>query len=251
MSSSGVYLTVVIPAYNEERRLPSTLDSVEKYLESRNISYEVIVVNDGSHDGTAKLVQDVATRNPNFRLLSYEQNQGKGYAVRLGMQNGRGEILLYNDADGSSPISEVSRLEKALSEGADVAVGSRAVASAQTSVSTVWYRKIIGRTFATLVNILIVPGIADTQCGFKLFRRSAADYVFQRQRAERFSFDVELLFLARKAGFQIAEVPINWTNCPGSKVNLVVDSMDMFLDILKIRLRYWLGVYRNPISDPK
>ena len=179
-------------------------------------------------------------------MLTYPANRGKGYAVRFGMFNARGRYLLFNDADGASPIPEVERLFAAIEDGADVAIGSRAMFSRETDVQTVWYRKFLGRVFNAYVNIIILPGIADTQCGFKMFSRKAAKFIFRRQKAERFSFDVELLYLARKAGYVIAEVPINWTNVAGSKVNLVKDSLAMGWDLTKFRLRDFFGGYGSP-----
>lgn len=234
-------LSVVIPAYNEEKRLPESLPLFLSYLAKRGGSYEVIVVSDGSTDGTPNYVTNIS--DSHLRLVHYTPNRGKGYAVREGMKEAQGDLILFCDADGATPIEELERVKLAIDAGADLAVGSRAMASQDTAVKTVWYRKIIGRVFATLVNILIVPGISDTQCGFKLFRKELARYLAERQTAERFSFDVELLFLTRKGGFKIAEVPVNWTNVPGSKVNLVADSLDMFLDILKFRWRYLTGKY--------
>jgi len=243
MSEPTVDVSVIIPAYNEEARLPKTLLSVRDYFEARGCSYEVLVVDDGSTDDTSKVVQQFEKLTPNVKLLTYPTNRGKGYAVRYGMLNACGRRLLFNDADGATPIEEIERLERALDAGAHIAIGSRAMFSKDTSIQTVWYRKIMGRTFNALVNMLILPGIADTQCGFKLFVREAAELLFSRQRAERFSFDVELLYLARRAGFSISEVPINWTNVPGSKVNLVRDSLLMFRDILKFRLCDLFGGY--------
>lgn len=247
-ASLKVDRSVVIPAYNEELRLPSTLESVCNYLATRDGANEVIVVSDGSTDGTDRVVESAKAKYPFLKLLSYKKNHGKGFALRYGVLNSAGAVVLINDADGSTPIQELARLESEIKNGADVVIGSRALHSAETKVKTVWYRKIIGRTFATLVNILIVSGIADTQCGFKLFTREAADKLFSRQRSEKFSFDVELLFLARKMKMVIAEVPVNWTNTPGSKVNLVRDSLEMFLDIIRFRLMALSGVYEKSLS---
>jgi dolichyl-phosphate beta-glucosyltransferase len=243
-------LSIVIPAYNEEKRLPETLFSIGEYLRGRDsLQAEVLVVSDGSTDQTVAVVEQFGAQFPFIRALSYPKNRGKGFALRHGVFNSKGALVLINDADGSTPIGEIERLEKAIADGAEVAIGSRALPSETTRVKTVWYRKIIGRTFATLVNLLIVPGIADTQCGFKLFTRKAAEYLFSRQRAERFSFDVELLFLARKNGFPITEVAVNWTNTPGSKVNLLKDSLAMFCDIIRFRWMAIGGVYLEPVGS--
>ena len=238
-------ISIIIPAYNEESRLAKTLDDILQYLAERKERFEVIVVDDGSADKTASVALQYEEKTKGVvRMLTYPANRGKGYAVKFGMTNGQGNLLLYNDADGATPIREIERLENAIAQGADIAIGSRAAFSRDTSVKTVWYRKFMGRSFNSIVNFLLLPGVMDTQCGFKMFKRHAAAEVFGKQKAERFSFDVELLFLARKAGFTVAEVPVNWTNIPGSKVNLVSDSFAMFCDLLRFRLRDLFGVYR-------
>lgn len=236
-------ITVVVPAYNEENRLGSTLESIAAYFEQRRTAVEILVVDDGSTDRTAELVSACGQRLPFVRLLTYPRNRGKGYAVKFGMANARGRLRLFDDADGSTPISEIERLESAIAAGADVAAGSRAKPSTDTAVEALWYRKLLGRTFNFFVNALIVPDIADTQCGFKMFTAMAGERLFPLLTSERFSFDVELLFLARKKGFKIAEVPVNWHNVPGSKVNLAVDSISMLLDIFRFRWNYLAGKY--------
>ena len=236
-------ISVIVPAYNEAKRLGTTLESISQYFSMRGTAVEIIVVDDGSTDRTAELAVEFSKNAPEVKLISYPHNRGKGYAVKFGMANARGTLLLFDDADGATPIAEIARLEAAIDAGAAVAIGSRAKHSDETAVKALWYRKLIGRTFNLIVNTLIVPDISDTQCGFKLFTRAAADRIFPRQTSERFSFDVELLFLARKGGFAIAEVPVNWHNVPGSKVNLAVDSMAMLLDIFRFRWRYLRGSY--------
>jgi len=161
------------------------------------------------------------------------------------MMNALGALILYDDADGASPIEEFARLEAAMNLGADIAIGSRAIFAADTAVKTIFIRKAMGRVFNLLVNLLLLPQITDTQCGFKLFRRAVARRIFSQQHADGFSFDVEILFLAKRAGFKITEVPINWTNVPGSKVNLIKDSLLMFIDVVRFRLRDLFGGYSN------
>ncbi|MCC6220438.1 MAG: flippase-like domain-containing protein [Deltaproteobacteria bacterium] len=241
--ASDVKLSIVIPAYNEENRISKTLASIVEYFNGRDTIFEVLVVDDGSLDKTSERVREFEAKHKNIRLLTYPYNRGKGYAVRFGIYNSIGECVLYNDADGATPIKEIEKLEAAIKNGADIAIGSRALYSKDTSVKTVFYRKALGRIFNGLVNFIILPKIADTQCGFKLFSQEAARYAFSRARADRYSFDVEILFIARKGGFKIIEVPINWTNIPGSKVNLLVDSMAMLLDVLKFRFRDLIGIY--------
>jgi len=237
-TAEAVHLTVVVPAYNEERRLPPTLLDMIDYLDTRKISYEIIVVDDGSSDATASTVRKFERVRQQVKLIHLPKNGGKGYAVKLGVLNARGERILFADADGATPIQELERLEHALDAGAYIAFGSRAIASNETTVRTKLVRRILGRVFNACVNMVVLPGIADTQCGFKLFRRDAARFVFERQQAERYSFDVEILYIARRAGINCKEVPINWTNVPGSKVNLVLDSLRMLRDIIGFRVRH-------------
>jgi dolichyl-phosphate beta-glucosyltransferase len=228
-------ISVIVPAYNEARRLPPMLLDAVDFLEQHFDSYEIIVVDDGSTDDTAAITEKFARLHNPVAVHRLAENKGKGAAVKAGMLRARGTLRLFADADGATPFGELSRLLKAIYAGADVAIGSRAMHSTETSIRTRWYRKYLGRTFNACVNALVLPGIADTQCGFKLFTAEAARELFSRQTAERFSFDVELLFLARRLGFRISEVPINWENVPGSKVNLLLDSADMLRDVIRFR----------------
>ncbi len=241
--TGDIDISIIIPAFNEESRLPKTLISVCEYFSSRAESHEIIVVDDGSADDTCRVVHSFEKLFPSVKLLTYPNNRGKGYAVRFGMLNARGSLLLFTDADGATPIEEFERLRTAVLGGAQIAIGSRAMFSLDTHVRTVWYRKLLGRIFNAVVNLLLLPGIADTQCGFKLFLRPVGRYLFSIQKVEGFSFDVEVLFLAKKAGCRIVEVPVNWTNIPGSRISLVRDSLRMFLDVVRFRFRDWFGVY--------
>ncbi|MFM1848194.1 MAG: hypothetical protein RL417_1668 [Pseudomonadota bacterium] len=233
-----VDLSIIIPALNEERRLPPTLIDMIDHLDGRDTTYEVIVVDDGSSDGTASVVRKFERIRPAIKLLRLPLNAGKGNAVRTGMLNATGKRILFADADGSTPFGELDRLMTALDHGADIAIGSRARVSKDTRVATVWYRKLLGRIFNGVVNLVLLPRIADTQCGFKLFTAEAAREIFPRQTARRFGFDVEILYIARQLGLLIVEVPINWSNIPGSKVNLVIDSAQMLLDVFLFRVRH-------------
>jgi dolichyl-phosphate beta-glucosyltransferase len=236
--------SIIIPAFNEEARLWPTLDSVWSYLSQRGNQFEIIVVDDGSTDGTAELVRRFGADHHEVRCISYHPNRGKGFAVRTGALAAAGEFVLFNDADGSTPIAELERLEHALEEGADLAIGSRALEDPSTKVETTWVRKAIGRMFNAAANVIAVPGIADTQCGFKLFRKDPAHALFAKQKSERMAFDVEILFLAKKAGYEIAEIPINWINVPGSKVRFGIDPLQMLIDVIRLRIRDWRGEYR-------
>ncbi len=234
----GPHLSVVIPAYNEEERLPDTIRTVEAFLEKQPWDWELIVVDDGSADRTAEAARE-AFRHPASRAVSLPQNQGKGAAIRRGMlEEARGKYRLFTDADNSTPIEELpGLLRKAEEEGYGVAIGSRALRDSKLEVRQPFYREMMGRFFNLIVQMVAVPGIRDTQCGFKLFTAEAAGYVFPRQQLQGFSFDVELLMLARRGGFRIAEVPVRWINSPASRVSPIRDSLRMFMDVLRVRLR--------------
>lgn len=235
---ASIQLSIVIPAFNEERRLPLTLVETIDYLDERGITYEILIVDDGSTDNTASIVSKFEKIRHQLRLLRLPINSGKGKAVQFGMLNSRGHRVLFMDADGATPIAEFERLNQALDRGAEVAFGSRAIASKETKVETVWYRKYPGRVFNFLVNSILLGEVSDTQCGFKLFSDRSAKFLFSKQTLAGFGFDVEILYLARKAAISSVEVPVNWTNIPGSKVSLLRDSLRMFLEIVIIKARH-------------
>ncbi len=238
----------MIPAYNEEQRLPSTLDTVLAYLRHRESDFspwEVIVVNDGSRDGTAALVRRLAASEPNLRLLDNPGNKGKGYSVRHGMLEARQEWVLFSDADLSAPIDELPKLFAAVErEQAAVAIGSRALDRSLIGTHQSPFRELGGRFFNLMVQLGTGMRLWDTQCGFKLFRRDAARAVFQRLQLERFGFDVEALFIAQRLGFRIVEEPVRWNHVDGTKVNMLRDSIDMFGDIARVRWNWWKGLYK-------
>lgn len=229
------YISIVIPAYNEEGRLLPTLLSIVEYFNHTGLSYEVIVVDDGSHDQTARLVWELGKHFSNVKLIRLPRNMGKGAAVRTGILNATGYYIIFNDADGATPILEIERLLSAMEEGADVVIGSRALYSPGTHVERRWGRAVAGRIFAFVVNLWVVPGIADTQCGFKMFRRHAAHRIFEIQKLDRFAFDVEVLRIASLLGYRVVEVPVNWTNIEGSKVSVLRDSFRMIYDVFRVR----------------
>ena len=248
-SAGEVDLSIVIPAYDEEAYLPATVAAARQYLEGCGRTYEILVVDDGSQDRTYTIAKGLAAEDPRIRALANGVNCGKGYTVRAGMRAARGKLKLFMDADGSTAISELPRLEEKIAAGYQVVIGSRALPSAETKIEARWYRVVMGRVFNFLVTVLIVPGLTDTQCGFKLFTREAAERIFALQTAERFSFDVELLLLARVLGFKIAEVPVNWRHMPGSSVHLVRDSLAMFCDLFRFRWYYLIGRYSRVDSE--
>jgi dolichyl-phosphate beta-glucosyltransferase len=236
-------LTIVVPAFNEEARLERTLLDMIQYCRAVGRNVEILVVDDGSRDGTAALVNRLASGSQEIRLIRLAANRGKGHAVRTGVVNARGALVLFADADGATPISELERLEAAIRSGADVAIGSRVVPDATVRVKARFHRRLIGRTFHFLVQTLTVKGFADTQCGFKLFRGAVAQDLFTRMLMDGFSFDVEVLLMARRGGYSVAEVPVNWTHQPGSRVNLVTDSLRMARDLFVIRSNLMRGWY--------
>ena len=243
--------SVIFPAYNEEARLERTLRETADYFAARGRAAEMIAVDDGSMDGTSALVHRLSLEYPNLRLIRLPANRGKGYAVRTGVVNATGDRILFADADGATPISEIERLEAAIDAGSDIAIGSReATQSNAVKVRTKRYRRIIGRTFHLLVSGLTVKGILDTQCGFKLFRADVAHDLFSRMRVNGFSFDVEVLLMAQRRQLRIAEVPVNWTHQPGSRVNLFSDSLKMALDLFVIRSNALRGYYDQPHVAP-
>lgn len=244
--STAPRLSIVVPAYNEETRLEPTVRDIVRYCRSQDRRFEVLVVDDGSRDGTSTVVHRLAGELPEVRLIRLAQNHGKGYAVRSGVVNARGRNILFTDADGATPIEELPRLEAALGSGADIAIGSRALHAAGVKVDAKWYRRIMGRGFHRLVELLAVRGLQDTQCGFKLFRGPVAQDLFSRMRMNGFSFDVEVLVMAQRQGYRVVEVPVNWTHQAGSRVNLVTDSLRMTRDLVLIRRYCMTGDYRAP-----
>jgi len=238
-NGSSPHYSLVIPAFNEVKRLRPPLEQSVEWLRNRGHTFEIIVSDDGSSDGTTSLVELLQTEIPELRLVRSTVNRGKGHAVRIAVQAASGSLVLLADADGATPIDQLAVLERAVAAGADLAIGSRAHAG---NVERRWYRHLIGRSFHLLVRLFGAGGIRDTQCGFKLFTAKAAKDLFSRARINGFSFDVEILLLAQGLGYRIAEVPVKWVHQPGSRINLVTDSMRMALDLLVIRARILRGI---------
>jgi dolichyl-phosphate beta-glucosyltransferase len=240
-ADTKVCLSVIIPAFNEERRLPETLAVVWTYLTAAIPEFEILVVDDGSLDNTAKVAKRFAADHKGVRVISYQPNRGKGRAVKVGMQEGRGEFMLFLDADLATPIEETGSLFKQLASGYDVAIGSRAVCGSQLLVRQPWYRELGGRTFNLVIQLFALPGIRDTQCGFKLFSRRAALEIFARCAEDGFGFDIEVLYLARRLGYKIAEVPVRWRHVGESKVRLIRDALRMFASTARV-VRHHRGI---------
>jgi len=236
-------LSVVIPAYNEEARVGPTIGEVARFLSTQEMTYEIVVVDDGSNDSTCDVVLEAARGLQNVRLVKNGANRGKGFSVKNGFINTGGELVLMSDADLSTPIEELTKLLAEARAGADIVIGSRAMKGSRIIVRQPVYRMLMGKTFNKLVRLLTVQGISDTQCGFKLFRRSSCERLFGAQRIEGFAFDVELLFLADRMGLVVREVPVRWINSPMSRVSAVRDSARMLADIIRLRLDYIMGRY--------
>lgn len=239
MSVEDISLSVVIPAYNEAERLPAFLDSSIAWLRDHLPRYEIIVVDDGSDDGTSEL----ALGFDGVRVLQHIQNSGKGAAVRTGMREARGDFHLFADADGATQMREVTKLTRGVERGAEIAIGSREGEGVKVEVSP--FRKISGRWFNRVLRMGTLDGIRDTQCGFKLFTKDASQRLFASAVEDGFAFDVEVLLLARAWGMEIDEIPVNWAEQEGSKVRVVRDGWRMLKAVERIRLRLSSGVYER------
>jgi len=240
--------SLVIPAYNEAARLGTSLEKVLAYVHSQGWNAEVIVVDDGSGDETAEIIRAFAAKDPIVRLVQNPGNRGKGYSVRNGMLRAEGEILIFSDADLSSPIEESAKLLEAL-QGADIAIGSRWLRTETQIQRQPLHRQIFGRIFNLLMRLILGLQYKDTQCGFKAFNRAAAQAIFPLQRIERWGFDPEILFLARKLRFKVKEVPVLWGHSGGTRINPLVDGFRMFTEMLRIRWYSVTGRY-NEVESP-
>jgi dolichyl-phosphate beta-glucosyltransferase len=240
---SNPYLSIIIPAYNEEHRLPKTLVQVLSFIQVQDYPVEVIIVENGSQDRTFQIAQSFAERYPQFRVLKTNQ-QGKGLAVQLGMLEALGEYRFMCDADFSMPVTEINRFLPPILRTYDVAIASREAPGA-VRYNEPHYRHLVGRIFNGLIRLLALPGLHDTQCGFKCFRGPVAEELFQRQTLTGWSFDVEVLYIARQRGYKVIEIPIPWYFNPESKISVMRDSIRMALDLLTIRFNGLRGIYRT------
>ena len=243
MKKDAPDLSIIIPAYNEDSRLPGTLARIASYLASLPLQAEVLVVDDGSSDRTAAVAQSFADRLPGLRVLSNGVNRGKGYSVRHGMLEAHGRVVLFTDADLSAPIEEADKLFAALEQGMDIAIGSRALNRSLITTHESKFREFAGIIFNKIVRLILWLPFVDTQCGFKVFQRERCRIIFEQQRIERFGFDPELLYLARHHGLHTAEIPVRWGHSPATKINMLRDSLQMFMDVFIIRLNALLGRY--------
>jgi dolichyl-phosphate beta-glucosyltransferase len=247
MSPAAPELSIIIPSYNEGLRLPATLSCIAAYTRSSNRAIEVIVVDDGSRDDTVAAAERFRNEIPSLRVVSNGENRGKGYSVRHGMQEACGDIVLFTDADLSAPIEEVEKLLPAMKTN-DVAIGSRAVDRSQITVHESRFREFAGIIFNKIVRLILRLPFVDTQCGFKAFRRIPCKIIFEQQTIERFGFDPELLYLARHHGLRAVEISVRWGHSPATKVNMMRDSIQMFIDVFVIRWNSLTGKYPRRIK---
>ena len=240
-----IHLSVVIPAYNEGKKLPHTLPKMYDYLKQQSYNWEILVVNDGSKDNTAQVVRDLSSQIENLRLIDNKENNGKGYVVKQGMLAAKGEYRLFTDADNSTSIDHVERMWPEFEKGHDVVIGSRDIEGAKLAVPQPFWRIMIGNTFNFMVQMLCgLWRIPDTQCGFKGFSEKAAEDIFSRTRVSRFAFDPEILVIAKKMGYKIKEVPVTWVNDKRSSVKFK-SMVKMLIDLFEIRLNMIKGLYEK------
>jgi glycosyltransferase involved in cell wall biosynthesis len=235
--------SIIIPAYNESVRIGPTLDRVLAYMQQQGWEAEIVVVNDGSRDNTAEIVRDYAGGGASVRLVENPGNCGKGYSVRNGILHAKGAVVLFTDADLSSPIEEAAKLLDAIHRGCDVAIGSRWLRSDLQTARQPIHRQVLGRAFNLALKVVLGLSFKDTQCGFKAFKQQAARDIFGRQVIRRWGFDPEILFLARQLGYKTKEIPVAWAHDERSKINPLIDGMSMLLDMFRIRWNSISGKY--------
>jgi dolichyl-phosphate beta-glucosyltransferase len=242
-------ISIVIPAYNESARIGRALTEVLRCVHDRAWNAEILVVNDGSTDRTAAVVQEFAQLHPEVRLLNNPKNRGKGFSVRHGVLQAVGEIVMFTDADLSAPMEEAERLFDALHQGADIAIGSRWLERNRQTLKQPLYRQFFGRCFNAITRLVMGLPFADTQCGFKAFRRPVAQTIFQLQRIERWGFDPELLFIALKRGYKIQEVPVTWGHDERSRLSYLKDGLKMLEEVAYIRWEAFAGAYDRNVVE--
>ncbi len=246
--TSATTLSIIIPAYNESARIGNALRQVLECVHAHGWAAEVVVVNDGSKDNTPEIVQSFAAQDPIVRMIANPVNRGKGYSVRNGMLHATGDIMMFTDADLSSPMEETERLLAAIRDGADIAIGSRWLDRGRQTKHQPWYRQVFGRCFNAVTRLVMGLPFADTQCGFKAFRRQAAYTIFQLQRIERWGFDPELLFIALKRGYSIREVPVTWGHDERSRLSYLKDGLKMLEELAYVRWNAFTGAYDRDVS---
>jgi dolichyl-phosphate beta-glucosyltransferase len=243
MYPPGVNLSIVVPAFNEEKRIESPLDEVIHYLRNQFEQWELIYSDDGSTDKTLEKLRKLQEKYPEIKVVGVPNNRGKGSAVRIGMSAASGNVILFSDTDFSTPIQETERLLKYLNEGYDVAIGSRGLSDSQVEVHQPWPREMMGKMFNTMLHSLLPIEFMDTQCGFKMFSRKAVDIILPKMYLESFAFDVEILIIAQVNSLRIVEVPVIWRNVLDSRVHPIRNSVEMIRDVLKVRHRLAMNLY--------
>lgn len=243
------HYSIIIPAYNEGERIGATLDRILTYSDSKGWSAEVLVVNDGSRDNTVDVVRHYAKDNPCLHLIENPGNRGKGFSVRNGMLRAQGKILLFSDADLSSPIQEADKLFDAIEHGADIAIGSRWLNTQLQTRRQPLHRQLFGRAFNFVLRLVLGLRFKDTQCGFKAFTAAAAQAIFPLQNIERWGFDPEILYLAKRFHFKVAEVPVAWSHREGTQIHPLRDGIRMLGEVLRIRLNAISGKYAIPVPS--
>jgi dolichyl-phosphate beta-glucosyltransferase len=233
-------ISIVIPAYNEEKRIVKSLNQIIKYLEKNRSTYEIIIVDDGSTDKTIEVIKQI--NNKNIKIIKNKINMGKGYSVKRGILKAKHPLVLFSDSDLATPIQELKKFMK-LIKNFDIVIASRNLKESNIKIKQPFHRKVIGKIFPFLVKLLALRGFKDTQCGFKLFKTNIAKKIVSLQTFNRFSFDVEILYIAKKLGYTIKEAPVVWIDKEGSKVNPIKDSIRMLIDLFKIRINNLLGKY--------
>lgn len=245
----SLLLSIIVPCFNEEDRLRDSLPVLKKYLVAQDFTWEVIFIDDGGSDDTARVPFEFFDESQ-VRAIRYEENRGKGYAVKRGILAAQGELILLTDADFSTPIQEWERLHACLKAGEQVVIGSRSLPGSRVVVHQAWVREFLGKVFNKLIRVIVLRGFIDTQCGFKLFRREVGISIFKKMTVDRFCFDVEFLFIAKKWGLKIRELPVEWHDVLYSRVQMVRDSSCMILDAFRICWNDWRGRYEPDPSPP-
>ena len=228
-------ISIVIPAYNEKKCIGNTLEKIESYFKRKNLNFEIIVVDDGSKDNTEKVVRKFMKIYPEIRLIKHSKNKGKGGAVKTGVLASKGDLILFSDADLSTPIEEFEKLKKAIDQGYDIAIGSRGVKGAKVEVKQNLIRRLIGIAGSYLIRSIVTNKFKDTQCGFKMFKKDCGKKLFENLKINGFAFDIEILYKAIKKNYNVKEVPVVWRNSPESKVNIIKDPLKVLIDLLRIR----------------
>jgi dolichyl-phosphate beta-glucosyltransferase len=245
MNMLDKHLSVVIPAYNEGKKLPNTLPKIYDYLKKQSYDWEILIVNDGSKDNTADVVKNLSSRIENLRLIDNKENHGKGYVVKQGMLSARGKYRVFTDADNSTSIDHVEKMWPEFERGYNVIIGSRDIEGAKLAVPQPWWRIMVGNVFNLMVQVVCgLWGIPDTQCGFKGFTEKAAEDIFSRTRISRFAFDAEMLVIAKTMKYKIKQIPVFWVNDKRSSVKFK-SMLKMAIDLLKIRLNMVKGIYEK------